>query len=69
MRVRLEFTLPEEGTELREALDGPRAFGALCVIAEAFRRVRKYEDHGPVGRAMADRLEREFYEATEGLDL
>jgi hypothetical protein len=67
--ARLEFSLPEEDEELRMAQDGPRAFFALQDIANAFRRVRKYEDHGPAARAMADRLERDFHGAIEGLEI
>jgi hypothetical protein len=67
--ARLEFSLPEEDEEFRSALEGARAFHALQDVSNAFRRVRKYEDHGPAARAMADRLEREFYQAIEGLDI
>lgn len=68
-KARLDFSLPEEDEEFRMAREGPRAFHALQDISNAFRTVRKYEDHGPAARAMAERLEREFYQATEGLEI
>jgi hypothetical protein len=57
---------PDDRAELRRAVAAPRMLSALWEFNELFRKIRKYEDHGPCAQEMVDRLESAFHELLDG---
>ena len=68
MRATLEFSLPEEESELKEALDGGRCKAALGRVLEVVRRMRK-DAVDKLEAFVIERVRERILAEVEGIDL